>query len=508
MSLFKKLNFESAGSDIRASLVVFLIAIPLSLGISLASGAPPSSGLISAALGGLLGAFIGGSYVTINGPAAGLIVVVLSAIQELGHGDALLGFKRMLACVVVVGLIQIISGIIKAGRFAALFPTSVVHGMLSAIGLIIMIKQIHVFFGHKAQGSIFQSVAQIPETIVNLQPESALIGLASIIVLLTYPHLKLKLARFIPAPLVVVGLAIFTSRFLTDVSLVTIPTKVSDFFITPTFDVIFSRESLVAIFSIFFVASLESILSASAVDKLDPLKRESDFNKELWSKGIVNLICGLIGGLPIIAEIVRSSASISQGARSPLANFCHGFFILIFMVIFPSVLNMIPLSALAAILVLVGYRLAQPKQLIEMNELGINAFFSFITTIIVTLGEDLLVGIFAGVLVKLLISYFQGARLNNFFNPDFEVTFQGDRAILNFQGSLIFFSALKQKRIFDKVSHYKNVEINLSQITYMDPTSMSTISKESLRIERNGGVVEIRVPSKFRKVFNYINNHT
>lgn len=493
--------------DIKAGLVVFLIALPLSLGISLASGAPPTAGLIAAMLGGMLGAYLGGSYVTINGPAAGLIVVVLSSIQSLAPGDATLGFKRFLACVVVVGCIQIVSGLLKAGRFASLFPLSVVHGMLSAIGLIIIIKQFHIFFGQKSQGSIIDSLIQIPSTIANLNPEASLIGLASIIILLSYPYIKLGFTKYIPAPLIVVATGIGLTHFFTSVSLVSIPTNLKAFIVTPSFDVITSKASIISIFSLFFVASLESILSASAVDKLDPLKRESNFDRELWSKGVVNLVCGLCGGLPIIAEIVRSSASISQGARTQLSNFSHAAFMLLFLIIFPSILNMIPLSALAAILILVGYRLAQPKQLKEMKALGFGAFSAFLTTIICTLAFDLLVGIFAGIVVKAIVSYFQGAKIYNFFNPSYNIRNEGYKAILEFNGSLIFFTALKQKNILQSLAAYKEVEIDLSRIVYMDPTSIGLFSKASSDMEGRGAKVVMQIPEKFKIIFNHFKHH-
>jgi MFS superfamily sulfate permease-like transporter len=502
-------NFKSQTSaiDIKAGLVVFLIALPLSLGISLASGAPPTAGLISAILGGLLGAFLGGSYVTINGPAAGLIVVVLSAINNLGDGDPMTGFRRMLACVVVVGVLQILSGLIKAGKFAALFPVSVVHGMLTAIGLIIMIKQSHVFFGHKTQGSIIDSVLSLPQSIQNLNPEAALIGLFSVLLLIVYPSIKLRLTQIIPAPLVVVILAIIAARVFRSVSLVSIPLELKAFLIFPEFDVITSTASLMAIFSIFFVASLESILSAAAVDKLDPLQRESNFNRELWSKGAVNLGCGLIGGLPVIAEIVRSSANISQGARTPLANFSHSFFMLLFLVFFPSILNMIPLSALAAILILVGFRLAQPKQFKELMNLGLTSFLAFITTIVVTLVEDLLVGIFAGVFVEALVSYFQGAGLNTFFNPKYRISDQGDKAILEFEGSLLFFSALKQKLIFSQMASFQMIEIKLDNLTFIDSTSLVFFSREKERMSKLGRTVVITVPEKYQSIFNFVSRY-
>ncbi len=493
--------------DLKAGMVVFLIALPLSLGISLASGAPSTAGLISAALGGILGAYLGGSYVTINGPAAGLIVVVLNAIQNLGEGDAALGFKRMLACVIVVGILQILSGLLRFGRFAALFPLSVVHGMLSAIGLIIIIKQSHVFFGQKALGSIINSIITIPQTIGNLNPESSLIGLMSLVLLLVYPYLKIKITKVIPAPLVVVVLGVLLAKYFSSASLVNIPTDISSFFITPSFDIIFSPASLMAIFSLYFVASLESILSASAVDKLDPLNRESNFDRELWSKGIVNIGCGLVGGLPIIAEIVRSSASISQGARSPLANFSHGFYILIFLILFPAVLNMIPLSSLAAILILVGYRLAQPKQVLHMKKLGTGSFISFLTTIILTLVEDLLIGIFAGMMIKIIVSLVKGATVASLLKPKYQLTNQGESALLEFEGALIFFSALSQKSILGKLSQFRQIEIKIDNVHYIDATSLTIFINEIHKMEKQGLHISFNVPPKFMTLFIHVNNH-
>lgn len=493
--------------DVKAGLVVFLIALPLSLGISIASGAPSSAGLISAIAGGLLGAFLGGSYVTINGPAAGLIVVVLSAIQTLSFGDPILGFRRMLACVVLVGLLQVASGLLKAGRLAALFPLSVVHGMLSAIGLIIMIKQAHVFLGHKATGSIFNSIIQIPVNLLAPVPESALIGLVSIVLLLTYPHIKTTLTKIIPAPLIVAIVGIVLAIFLHPSAMVSIPTNPSEMIIIPLFDKITTSESIIATITIFFVASLESILSASAVDKLDPLERESNFDRELWSKGIVNLVCGLVGGLPIIAEIVRSSANISQGAKTPLANFSHSVFILVFVLAFPSILNMIPLSALAAILMLVGYRLANPKQFKDMWGLGIHSFLAFTTTIVVTLAEDLLLGIFAGVVIKIVCSLFMGAKPKSFYRPDFKLESNGDEAILSFEGGLTFFSILKQKDILSQTSGFRHIKIDLSRVTYIDATSLSFLSRERTKLLKQGAEVLITIPQEYETVYKQIKEH-
>jgi MFS superfamily sulfate permease-like transporter len=493
------------GDDIKAGLVVFLIALPLSLGISIASGAPSTAGLISAALGGIIGAYLGGSYVTINGPAAGLIVVVLAAIQSLSFGDPLMGFKRFLAVVVIVGILQFLSGILKFGRFVAFFPTSVVQGMLASIGLIIMIKQIHTVVGEKAQGSVINSILQIPVSLAHINPHAFLIGGMGFAILLLYPSIKAGFTRYIPAPLIVVSIGVAIAFQFKDVSLVKIPLNVREFFIFPAFDMITSKESIMAVVSIYFVASLESILSASAVDKLDPLQRESDFDREFWSKGIVNLCCGLVGGLPIIAEIVRSSANITQGGKTQLSNFSHGIFILVFAALFPAILNLIPLPALAAILVMVGYRLAHPKQFSEMKQMGLSSFVAFLTTIALTIAYDLLVGIFAGVVMKAVVSRFQGARIT--LSPQYRLRNQGDEAILEFEHSLSFFSALKQRQILHGLSAYRSVEINLKDLKFIDPTSIGIFTKEAHRLIKEGKKVTIHVPPRYEHIYQKLKMH-
>ena len=500
----KQSNF---GVDIKSGLVVFLIALPLSLGISLASGAPPTAGLISAIFGGIIGSFLGGSYVTINGAAAGLIVVVLNAIQTLGAGDALLGFKRTLACLVVVGVLQIVTGLLKAGKLSALFPLSVVHGMLTAIGLIIMIKQSHVFFGQSVGGSIISSFLQIPNSIANLNSQATIIGALGIALLLLYPKLKFKISKIIPAPLIVVVIGVIAEHYMNNVALVKIPTNPSDFLISPSFDVITSFNSILAIFTIYFVASLESILSAIAVDKLDPLQRESDFNRELWSKGVVNLCCGLVGGLPIIAEIVRSSANISQGAKTPLANFSHGILILLFVLFLPGTLNTIPLSALAAILIMVGYRLAQPKQFIEMWHLGMDSFLAFLTTIILTLAEDLLIGILGGMIVQTICSFIMGAKVKSLITPTFFWEENGDKASITFKDSLTFSSILKQKGIIQKASRFQEIRIDLRDVSYIDVSSFQLFQRETAKIEKSGKKIEIDFSDKIHNISNKVKVH-
>ena len=281
---------ENWRSDVLAGFIIFLIALPLSLGIAAASGAPPIAGIIAAVVGGMLVSFLGGSYVTINGPAAGLIVVCLHAIETLGRGDKLLGFELFLAAIVVVGIIQIVLGLLRAGILATFFPPSVIHGMLTSIGIIIIAKQIHVAFGsHPESKSIIGLLVEVPTDILhwNLNPELAFIGLACLIIAIVWPMIKIKYLNYIPAPLVAVLAGVAMGQYfdldhshpylflehkfeLGPNFLVNLPQNMDKIFTFPNFSRTLTMDFFLAVFSIFFVNSLESILSTVAVDKLDP----------------------------------------------------------------------------------------------------------------------------------------------------------------------------------------------------------------------------------------------
>ena len=377
---------ENWRSDLLSGFLVLLIAMPLCLGISMASGFPPSAGLITAVIGGLLVSLINGSYVTINGPAAGLIVVVLAAVQELGQGDAMAGYRYTLAAIVVASVFQILMGLFKAGRLSSFFPASVVHGMLAAIGIIIMAKQIHVVMGTTPEkgSSLFSTIAQIPHNFINLNPEIAVIGFSGLAILIAWSLIKNRWLKMVPAPLIVVLVGIALGRyfdlehehmylFLPDATflphheetvgpkfLVAISDNFMSGFYFPDFSKIATVEFWEAVVSIGLVGSLESLLSAMAVDKLDVYKRHANLDKDLTAVGIGNLIAGSIGGLPMIAEIVRSSANVNNGAKTGWANFFHGLFLLLFVAFFPRLIHSIPLAALASLLVFTGFRLASP----------------------------------------------------------------------------------------------------------------------------------------------------
>ncbi|MCP5500096.1 MAG: SulP family inorganic anion transporter [Leptospiraceae bacterium] len=473
--------------DLLAGLIVFMIALPLSIGIATASGAPPIAGLLAAVVGGMLCGFVSGSHVTINGPAAGLIVVILHSIESLGEGNRVLGFKLTLACIVIAGIIQIIFGILKTGKYAALFPSSVVHGMLSAIGIIIFSKQIHVALGVSPESkSILGQIMEIPHSVMNMNPEIALIGFLALLISSIFPLFKNKYLKMIPAPLLAVILGIVLS-FYFDLDhqhpytflqhtyslgpnfLINLPTEFSTAITFPDFSKVLSSKGIIAIISIFFVASLESLLSAVAVDKLDPYQRKSDLNKEFVGKGIANTFLGLIGGLPIIAEIVRSSANIQNNAKTRMANFFHGLFLLIFVLSVPALLHEIPLSALAGILIYVGFKLASPSTFWHTMEIGVDQFIIFGTTVFVTLAEDLLVGVFAGLVMNFIINYFNKLSLKNTFKAEYTKIVNGDAVTFKIKGSLVFSNYYSlDKELEEVLNENKKVVLDFEETQYID----------------------------------------
>ncbi len=456
--------------DIVAGFIVFLIALPLSIGIAIAAGAPASSGILSAIIGGILGSLITGTHISITGPAAGLIVVIGGAIVSLSDGgDMLLGFKRTLAAVIISGALQILLGLFRLGKLTFLAPLSVVNGMLAAIGTIIMIKQVPVILGAQSSAkSILGLVMDFPNLIMGLDLPILLIGFLCMVILILWKYLPTSLGKVIPAPLaaVSIGLALsyvleidyphnvnwFNFEFhLGPEFLVHVPSSIRDLLIFPKFDIAFTGRSLISIMTIFLVGSLESLLSAYAVDKLDPYKRKSDLDFDIIGKGITNMCCGALGAYPVITEIVRSSANITNGAKTKWANFFHGLFILVFVALFPVILNHIPLSALAAILFFVGLNLAHPRHFVAVWNQGKEQFLFFTLTLVVTLVEDLLVGVAVGIFAKTLHHLIKGVKFKDFFSPNVDLRIESDECVLSFHGPVVFLGYLKIKGLLDQI---------------------------------------------------------
>lgn len=416
--------------DVPSAVVVFLVALPLCLGIALASGAPLFSGLIAGIVGGLIVAPLSGSPLGVSGPAAGLAVIVYGAIEELG------AYPTFLAAVVVAGITQMILGALRAGVIGYYFPSSVIKGMLSGIGIIIFLKQIPHAVGYDAdpegdmsfiQQDGHNTFTELKWMFDSLNPTAALIAALGLAVLILWerPFMKkLSFTTIIQGPLVTVVMGILIATYSSTIEgwmlsadhLVAIPvTEGLDGFMsqftTPDMTA-FANPAIYTIgITMAVVASLETLLCVEATDKLDPFKRVTPTNKELWAQGAGNVVSGLIGGLPITQVIVRSSANIQSGGRTKASAFIHGALLLICAYAIPKVLNMIPLAALAAILLIVGWKLAKPALFVAMWKKGQSEFIPFTVTVAGIVLTDLLTGIALGLVVAIVYILWDNFKL-------------------------------------------------------------------------------------------------
>lgn len=412
--------FKNIKNDLPASIVVFFVAVPLCLGIALASGAPLFAGIIAGIIGGILVGVASGSPLGVSGPAAGLAVIVLTSIATLNGS-----WPAFLTAVVLAGVIQLILGYAKAGFIAYFFPSSVIKGMLTGIGLLIILKQIPHALGWDKDAfgdtEFFQAdgentFTEISKAFDFLTPGAVLIAVISLAILIFWDQVlvkKHKIFQLIQGPIVVVVLGIVMNYFYqtgilnfslnaSQVVSVPVPHSVSDFlaqFTFPDFSALSNFEVWKIAIVLAIVASLETLLCVEATDKMDPDKRITPTNRELKAQGLGNIVSGLIGGLPITQVIVRSSANINFGAKTKLSAILHGVFLLVSAITIASVLNMIPLASLAAILLMVGYKLAKPVLFKDMYKLGWEQFVPFVVTVVAILATDLLKGIIAGMIV-------------------------------------------------------------------------------------------------------------
>ncbi|CAG7857591.1 hypothetical protein MCAMS1_02474 [biofilm metagenome] len=508
---------ENWRSDLLSGFLVFLIALPLCLGISMASGFPPMAGIITAIVGGLVVSRLNGSFVTINGPAAGLIVVIVDAVTELGQGDAMAGYRYTLAAIVLASVLQVLLGVFKAGKLSAFFPSSVVHGMLAAIGIIIMAKQVHVLLGVKPQAkSLLGTIAEIPHSMYEFNPEITIIGGLGLVLLIIWSLLKNPILKMIPAPLLVVLMGLALERYfdldhihkylflpntqflphhefsIGPAFLVSVPEHFMSGFAFPDFSKVASLEFWEAVIAIWLVGSLESLLSASAVDRLDVYKRSSDLNRDLTAVGVGNFIAGMIGGLPMIAEIVRSSANVNNGAKTAWANFFHGLFLLIFVALFPTLIHEIPLASLAALLVFTGFRLASPKEFAKVWEVGLDNFIVFVSTIIGVLATDLLMGVGIGILVKLVIHLCRGLKLKNAFSLAYHINqTDADTYHIAVSGAAVFSNFMSLKSLLTSLPPQKAVFFDLAEAELIDHTVMESIHHFAEDYNHDGGKCSI-----------------
>jgi MFS superfamily sulfate permease-like transporter len=509
---------ESFSKDALSGFLVFLLALPLSLGIAKASDFPAIFGLVTAIIGGVVVSFFAGSRLTIKGPAAGLIAICGGAIAAFGGGDT--GWHLALGAIVVAGIVQVLFGVFKLGKLADFFPGAAIHGMLAAIGIIIMSKQIHTLLGIDPKmlkgKEPLELLAMIPESIMHENAHIAEIGIACLLILIGMSFVKHQKIKKIPAPLIVlivaipmgIWLNIKTDGAISNFSLVKIGsifesftsgfTMKGDFIsrgvLNADFSALSSHMGDFIMYVILFalIGSLESLLTAKAIDGLDPYKRKSDFNKDLIAVGIGNTFTGLLGGLPMISEVARSSANVSNGAKTRWANFFHGLFLLLAVLVAVPVIEMIPNAALAAMLTFVGFKLAHPKEFMHMWHVGKEQFMVFTATVVVTLATDLLVGVGTGIALEIIVNLINGASVKSLFKSDVTITNQTANDItLTVNNGLVFSNILGFKKSFATLPKGKNVTIDVSSAEIVDHTSILTLNGLVEDYKFDGGTIEV-----------------
>ncbi len=482
--------FKYLKNDLPASIVVFFVALPLCLGIALASGAPLFSGLIAGIIGGIVVGSLSGSNIGVSGPAAGLAAIVLTAIGALG------GYENFLVAVVIGGAIQLLLGFLRAGIIGYYFPSSVIKGMLTGIGIIIILKQIPHFFGMDedpqgdfaflqidGENTLTELLKAINALISgNISIGATTIAIMAMFILLLWSNVlvkKGKIFQLVQGPLVavVVGIIFYIltkegSLSIAESHLVSVPVP-EDFntflgqFSFPNFSAITRMDVWITGFTIAIVASLETLLCVEATDKLDPHKNVTPTNRELLAQGTGNIISGFIGGLPITQVIVRSSANIQSGGRTKMSAIIHGFFLLISVILIPKLLNMIPLSVLAAVLFIVGFKLAKPSTFKTMFSLGWKQWVPFIVTVLGIVFIDLLWGIGLGLAVGITVILIKSFQNSHFLHKEGEDVDDG-KIKMTLAEEVTFFNKGAILKELDNLPPDSFLELDVSKTRYLD----------------------------------------
>jgi len=498
---------QNLSADAMSGFLVFMLALPLSLGIAKASDFPTIYGLLTAIIGGVVVSFFSGSALSIKGPAAGLIVIVSGAVTAFGGNDKILGWHLTLAAIVISGLVQIVFGLLKFGKFSDFFPGAAIHGMLAAIGIIIMSKQIHNLLGVDPEllkgKEPLQLIQMIPNSIVSENSYLAEIGFACLMVLVILSYIKNQHIKKIPPPMVVLAISIplgYILNLKTDgivgnyalVNVGNILTVVRESPINVDFSGMYSHTGTFIQYVVLFalIGSIESLLTVKAMDSKDPYKRRSNTNKDLTAVGIGNFLSGILGGLPMISEVARSTSNIINGAQTRWANFFHGLFLLVSLIVAVPLINMIPNAALAAMLIFVGFKLAHPKEFMHMWHVGKDQFLIFLSTVIITLATDLLIGVLSGILLEIIVNFYHGASLKGVFSTnDINLVVDDKNVKLVLSPDTVFTNILGLKRNFDSIPDKRNLEIDFSQVKLVDHTSMLAIYSFANEYSENGGQV-------------------
>jgi len=506
--------------DVLSGFLVFLIALPLCLGISLASGYPAVAGIFTAIVGGLVATFISDSELTIKGPAAGLIVIALGCVQDFGFTGGVdpakdfQAYRMALGVGVVAGIYQIILGLFRVGILVNLFPKAAIHGLLASIGIIIISKQFPVLMGLNPQGSPLELLAGIPSFIINMNPKVGMIGIMGIIIVLGYGYIKNPKLKIIPAPMLMLLITVPIGTVLAvgvegsytfndhiyklgQKFLVNVPGNLLNAVTFPDFSGITTETGIKYTVLFAIIGSLEGVLSAKAIDGIDPWGRKTNLDRDLLATGIANTMSAFIGGLPMISEIVRSKANIDNGAKTRFANFYHGMFLLICVALVPSVINQIPLAALAALLVITGYRLASPHEFMSIYREGKDQFIVFVSTILGVLATDLLKGLAIGIGVRIVIHFIRGGSI---FRLNAKIIPERDQSVTIFlRGSIIFSSWIPLRQDLQRfLKEGKRVTLDITETKLVDRRVMSKIDEWTKKFKENG--LELSVRSRVRSI--------
>lgn len=505
---------ENWQSDLIAAISVALIALPLSIGIALAAEAPAMAGIFSAIVGGVVTTLYRGGHISVNGPAKGVIAVILLGITLLDDGTGQ-AFNYVLAAVVISGAIQVVLGFLKLGRLADIFHSSVIHGILAAIGIIIFAKQIHVALGtHSDSSSIIQNLVDAVMFLPQANPFVVIISLAGLLLLLFHSKISYRFFHILPTPMWVIALSIpfvygfgfFEQQMLSFFGkvyevgpelLLDMPDKIMDSVMHPNFSKIDTIEFWTTVLSILIITSIESLAIAKAIDKIDPYNRKTDLNKDLTGIGLSTMVAGLIGGLPIIAVIIRSTVNVHNGAKTKWSNMYQGLLLLLFIVVLSPIMKQVPLCAFAILLVYTGLKLASPAVFKQIYSHGIEQLIFFIGTMVLTLYTNLLIGLLGGLLLA-LVSHILLARLSiprffkMIFNSGSNLVMKPDGSYdLKIRGVANFLGILKINNLVAQIPSGANATIDFSETRLVGTTVLEDLYDFQKTHKNSGGAITI-----------------
>jgi MFS superfamily sulfate permease-like transporter len=514
-------------ADILSGFLVFLIALPLCLGISLACGYPAISGIFTAIIGGILATFFSNSELTIKGPAAGLIVIAIGCVMEFGFTGGkdpaadFQAYRLALGVGVAAGMVQILFGVFRAGILGEFFPTSAVHGLLTAIGVIIMAKQFPVAMGLSPAGKPLELLANIPHFIMNMNPLVGLIGIISLIIMFSFPFIKNPRLKMIPAPMIVLFVTVPLGMYfnfgqeqtysfsgqdypLGKNFLVEVPENMFRALTFPDFSGLGTSIGIKYVVMFALIGSIESLLSAKAIDEIDPWKRKTNHDQDMLAVGLGNTLAAFVGGLPMISEIVRSKANIDNGARTRFANFFHGAFLLLFVALLPGLINQIPLAALGAMLVFTGFRLASPQEFIRLWYVGREQFIIFVSTVIGVLATDLLMGIAIGICVNFVVHLKNGAPARSLLKTQVNVERREEGGMtVHVKDSAIFSTWIGLKKQLELLMKEPQVVLDLSETFLVDHTVMAKLQEMEKAFKEKGSNLVIAGLDQHQRLSNH-----